>query len=68
MANELLGSLFDNLGLCEGPEGCHCDWGQKIRNVTISKSDFCRFPGLGHAPQRAIKFRQLFDTTYMRVL
>lgn len=25
VANELLGSLFDNLGLCEGPEGCHGD-------------------------------------------
>lgn len=25
MADELLGSLFDDLGLCEGPEGCHGD-------------------------------------------
>ena len=25
VANELLGSLFDNLGLSEGPEGCHGD-------------------------------------------
>lgn len=25
MADELLGSLFDNLGFSEGPEGCHGD-------------------------------------------
>lgn len=25
VANELLGSLFDNLGFCEGPDGCHGD-------------------------------------------
>lgn len=25
MANKLLGALFDNLGFCEGPEGCHGD-------------------------------------------
>lgn len=29
VADELLGSLLDNLGLCEGPEGCHGDWGQE---------------------------------------
>lgn len=25
VANELLSSLFDNFGFCEGPEGCHVD-------------------------------------------
>lgn len=29
VANELLGSLFDNLGLREGPEGCHGDCEQQ---------------------------------------
>lgn len=29
MANKLLGALFDDLGFCEGPEGCHGDCGHK---------------------------------------
>lgn len=36
MAYELLGSLFDNLGLCEGPEGCHGDWTEENIKVTTS--------------------------------
>lgn len=35
VANELLGSLFDNLGLREGSEGCHGDWEQKNKTGVI---------------------------------
>lgn len=29
VAYELLGTLFDNLGFYEGPQGCHGDWWRK---------------------------------------
>lgn len=36
MANKLLGALFDDLGFCEGPEGCHGDCGHK--NIQSSET------------------------------
>lgn len=32
MANKLFGALFDDLGFCERPEGCHGDCGHRNRN------------------------------------
>lgn len=40
MANKLLGALFDDLGFCEGPQGCHGDCGHK--NIKVFKQSYGR--------------------------